>query len=90
MSQKTEQLERAIRVAIAIRDGDVSLYSDATGEQRMTERIRLALVEVANANRTEGIKVGLEMADRFVAVAGDRKNIASMIKAAILALKPTA
>lgn len=34
--------------------------------------------------RTDGIVVGLEMADKFLALTKDRSEVATMIKAAIL------
>ena len=37
--------------------------------------------------RAEGIVAGLEMADKFLSLTKDRKDVASMIRAAILAAK---
>ena len=44
----------------------------------------LALLKKA---RIEGIVAGLEMADKFVALTKDRKEISIMIRAAILAAR---
>jgi hypothetical protein len=37
--------------------------------------------------RTDGIVTGLEMADKFMSLTKDRKEVASMIKAAIAAAR---
>jgi hypothetical protein len=37
--------------------------------------------------RREGMRVGLEMADKFVALTKDKKDAAAMIRAALMTLK---